>query len=129
MKSKPSTILCIDDDADILDVCQMTLESVGDYTAHTAIGGLAGIELAQTVLPDVILLDYMMPGLDGPATLMRLKGDPMTAHIPVIFVTARVQPSEVAHYKALGVAGVIAKPFNPQTICQDIEALWLNSRA
>jgi CheY-like chemotaxis protein len=66
--------------------------------------------------PDAILLDVMMPGLDGPATLERLRADPATAEIPVLFMTAKAQAGELTRFAALGVAGVIAKPFDPMTV-------------
>jgi CheY-like chemotaxis protein len=76
------------------------------------------------VLPDLILLDVMMPGMDGPATLAELRKLPATAATPVIFMTAKVQTAEVAYYKSIGAIGVIAKPFDPMLLAQQVRTLF-----
>jgi CheY-like chemotaxis protein len=119
------TILYVEDDADIQTVAQIALEVVGGFTlrvcssGHEAIGAAAGGFSA-----DLLLLDVMMPELDGPTTLSGLRQLPATADTPVIFMTAKVQSSEVAHYKSLGAIGVIAKPFDPMTLADEVRALW-----
>ena len=77
--------------------------------------------------PDLILLDVMMPGMDGPSTLKALREQPLTATTPVIFMTAKVQPYEVAEYKRLGALDVIAKPFDPMQLSATINAIWVRS--
>lgn len=83
--------------------------------------------IASAFKPDVILLDVTMPGMDGPATLKTLRQQPRTAAIPVIFMTAKVQADEVAHYKSLGGLDVIAKPFDPMTLSATIRRIWARS--
>ena len=79
--------------------------------------------------PDLILLDVMMPGLSGPSTLERLRADPATAAVPVIFMTAKVQPHEIAEYKTLGALDVIPKPFDPVTLADTVKSIWSRARA
>ncbi|RYY83161.1 MAG: response regulator, partial [Comamonadaceae bacterium] len=74
--------------------------------------------------PDLLLLDVMMPGMDGPTTLARLRERPGTARTPVVFMTAKVQASEIEHYKALGALGVVTKPFDPMGLAAQVQALW-----
>jgi CheY-like chemotaxis protein len=109
-------ILLIDDEPDIREVAQLSLGAVAGWEVLTAGGGAEGIELAATRQPDAILLDVMMPELDGPATLeaLRQRGD--TRAIPVLFMTAKAQAGELSRYASLGVAGVIPKPFDPMTL-------------
>jgi two-component system, OmpR family, response regulator len=113
-------VLLIDDEPDIRTIGQMSLQMVGKWEVLMAASGLEALVLLQTQKPDLILLDVMMPGLDGPATLAKLKQSPGTANIPVIFMTAKVQRQEIEHYLKLGVCGVISKPFDPIQLPQEI---------
>ena len=117
-------ILCIDDDQDILAVAQMALEMVGGFRVITGCDGRKASTLAKEVAADLILLDVMMPEVDGPATLALLQADPQVAPIPVIFMTAKIQPAEIQHYLELGAAGVIAKPFDPMVLAEQIRGIW-----
>ncbi len=117
-------VLCVDDDPDILEVARISLELVGGLRVTSLNSGALCLAQAGTVRPDLILLDVMMPGLDGPATLAAMKADPALQDIPIIFMTARVQPAEVEQYRALGAAGVIPKPFDPMTLADQIKAMW-----
>src|SRR5712691_3090301 len=103
-------ILLIDDEADIREVASLALNTVGEFEVFTAGGGAEGIVQAQRSEPDVILLDVMMPGMDGPSTLAKLREVESTREIPVIFLTAKVQAADQRRYRELGVCGVIAKP-------------------
>ena len=116
-------ILMVDDEPDIRRVGQMSLELVGQFEVVLAGGGEEALELARSERPDVILLDVMMPRLDGPATLGQLRAEPATADIPVIFMTAKVQKHEVQRYLAQGASGVIFKPFDPMTLPQEIRRI------
>ncbi|WP_339874075.1 response regulator [uncultured Brevundimonas sp.] len=117
-------VLCVDDDPDILEVAKISLELVGGLTVTGLDSGTRCLAEAATVRPDLILLDVMMPGLDGPATLMALKADPGLDAMPVVFMTARVQEVEVQQYLAMGAVAVIPKPFNPMTLADQIKAIW-----
>ncbi len=118
------TILCVEDDPDIREIIQMSLELAGDFVVESYGSGEEALRRAAVLLPDLILLDVMMPGYDGPELLAALRRNPATATIPVIFMTAKVQRSDVQHLKALGAAGVIAKPFDPMTLAQEIKSIW-----
>ena len=117
------TVLMVDDEPDIRRVGQMSLELVGQLQVLLAGGGEEAVAMAAREQPDVILLDVMMPTLDGPATLDRLRALPATAGIPVIFMTAKVQRHEVEQYLARGAKGVIFKPFDPMTLPQEISRI------
>jgi CheY-like chemotaxis protein len=121
---KIQSVLYVDDDPDICEVVKTTLRMMADLLVHTAASGQRAIELALEVLPDLVLMDIMMPGLDGPSTLNRMRGNAALAHIPVIFMTAKLLPGEVAHFLRLGAIGVIGKPFDPLTLCDELFALW-----
>ncbi len=116
-------ILHIEDEGDIQEVARIALEDVGGFSVAAASSGSEGLALAARLRPDLILLDVMMPGMDGPATLQALRENPATAGIPVIFMTAKVQRHEVDRYKALGALGVITKPFDPMTLAETVRTL------
>ncbi|WP_339930186.1 response regulator [uncultured Brevundimonas sp.] len=124
MTSVLNHVLCVDDDADILEVVQISLELVGGLTVTGLDSGTRCLAEVVTIQPDLILLDVMMPGMDGPATLMALKAEPELKAIPVIFMTARVQEAEVEQYLALGAVAVIPKPFDPMTLAAQIKTIW-----
>ena len=109
-------ILIVDDEDDIREVAAMSLEAVGGFQILTARSGNDALSIAAAEAPDAILLDVMMPEMDGPTTLQRLRADASTASIPVIFLTAKVQPSERSRFASLGAAAVLAKPFDPLTL-------------
>jgi CheY-like chemotaxis protein len=116
-------VLVIDDEEDIRAVSRMSLERVGGWEVLEADSGPRGVELAGAERPDAILLDAMMPDMDGPATIQQLKGEEATREIPVLFLTAKLQPSERERYVELGAAGVLAKPFDPMTLPDDVAGL------
>lgn len=122
-------VLYVEDDPDIQMVAQMALEVVGGLTLRTCSSGQEAVQAAASFHPDLILLDVMMPGMDGPATLAELRKLPATASTPVVFMTAKVQTAEVTHYKSLGAVGVIAKPFDPMELPQQVRQLWQESQA
>ena len=116
-------VLIIDDDADIRSIARLTLSRVGGIDVIEAAGGLEGVQTAREGKPDVILLDLMMPTMDGLATLAALRAQPATARTPVIFLTANAVGDEVERLTALGAAGVLVKPFDPHTLSDDVRAL------
>jgi CheY-like chemotaxis protein len=110
----PKQILIIDDDNDIREVTRLSLQVTEEWTVTGANGGAAGTLFALSAAPDAILLDVMMPGMDGPTTLRVLQQQGVT--IPVIFLTAKVQPADRQRFMQLGVQGIISKPFDPLTL-------------
>ena len=109
-------MLIVDDDDDIRRIAMLALVGVGGMEVADASGGSEGIRRAREDRPDVILLDMMMPGMDGMATFRALRGDPETSGIPVVFLTAKAMTAEVDRLKALGARGVLIKPFDPMTL-------------
>ncbi|MBI4871610.1 MAG: response regulator [Candidatus Riflebacteria bacterium] len=126
--SSLSRILYVEDEPDIRMVARMALESVGGFTLEVCSSGKEALEKVAAFKPDLILLDVMMPGLDGPATLAALRALETCAKTPVIFMTAKVQPSELARFRALGALEVISKPFDPMTLSAAVTAIWEGAR-
>lgn len=113
-------VLIIDDEERIREVLRTCFVKLAKWDVIVADCGSAGIAKAEAEQPDAILLDVSMPEMDGRATLQKLKDNSSTRAIPVIFLTAKVQPTDKAEYAQLGVAGLITKPFNPVTISQQV---------
>ena len=113
-------ILVIDDDEDIQDVAQVALEVVGGWEVITASSGSEGLRLAASEQPDGILLDVMMPDIDGIATLKQLKANPATQPIPVILLTAKVQSGDRDRFARLDIVGIIAKPFKTMLLAAQV---------
>jgi CheY-like chemotaxis protein len=114
-------ILVVDDEDDIREVATVSLEGVGSHEVLTACCGRDAVEIAAAERPDAILLDVMMPDLDGPSTLALLQQTAETRDIPVIFLTAKAQDTDIRALEQLGVAAVLVKPFDPMTLAADIE--------
>ena len=121
-------VLIIDDEADIRRVARLSLVKIGGMEVLDAASGAEGTRTAAAETPDAILLDVMMPGLDGPATLHALRADPRTAAIPVVFLTAKAMPEEVRRLLAMGVHGVLNKPFDPMTLPSQLRAALAPAR-
>jgi two-component system OmpR family response regulator len=117
------TVLLVDDQEDIRRIGELSLTEVGGLRVVVAGSGKDALLRVVEQKIDLILLDVTMPGLDGPATLAKLREDAAAQHIPVIFMTAKVQERELVHYRSLGVLGVIAKPFDPMTLADQIRKL------
>ena len=116
-------ILLIDDDADIREIAAVSLSLDSELSVRGCASGEEGLVAAIEYSPDLILLDVIMPFMDGPTTLARLRGNPVSASIPVIFMTARAQTREIEQFKSLGAVGVIAKPFDPMTLAGLVRGL------
>lgn len=117
-------ILHVEDDPSIQAVARVALEVVGGFRVLSCLSGQEALDQVQGFAPDFILLDVMMPGMDGPTTLGELRKLVPFASTPAIFMTAKVQPSEVAGYKAIGAVDVIPKPFDPMTLSTQVQAIW-----
>lgn len=113
-------VLVIDDEDDIREVAQLSLEAVAGWEVYSASSGSEGLRVAAERLPDAILLDVMMPEMDGPSTFRALQAQPSTAGIPVILLTAKVQASDRSRFEGLGVSGVLTKPFDPMELARQV---------
>jgi two-component system, OmpR family, response regulator len=118
------SVLYVDDDSDICSVVQATLRLVPGLDVQTADSGERAIDLAYELRPDLVLMDVMMPGLDGPSTFKRMRESALLTKIPVIFMTAKVLPAEIAQLLQLGAIGVIVKPFDPLKLYGELFSLW-----
>jgi len=117
-------ILYVEDEPDIREIVRLSLENVGKFTVAVCDSGKAAIEVAPSFKPDLVLLDIMMPDMDGTRTLQALRALPQTARTPVIFFTAKVQPGDLEQYRQLGALDVIFKPFDPMRLPADIKRIW-----
>lgn len=120
---KPQCILVIDDEDILRELIQLTLETLAGWEVLSVDSGEKGIILAQTRQPDAILLDIMMPGMDGIETFKQLQSHPKTAKIPTILLTAKAQSSREKNLMKLGVKGLICKPFNATELVNDIKKI------
>jgi len=116
-------ILIIDDEDDIREVAALSLETVADWEVEVARSGAEGLAMAVASQPEAILLDVMMPGMDGPTTFRELRKNPATAHIPVLLLTAKVQNTDQRRFADLGVEAVLFKPFDPLTLSAQISQI------
>lgn len=116
-------VLIIDDEEDIRSIASMSLGILGGIDVIEADGGEEGISKAASENPDAILLDMMMPGLDGPSTLARLQENEATKNIPVVFLTARAMSSEMERLKQMGATGVLTKPFDPTELANQLKQI------
>jgi two-component system OmpR family response regulator len=117
-------ILYVEDEADIQTIAVTVLESIGGFAVIACSSGMQALQAAPGANADLILLDVMMPQMDGPATLKALRQILQTAATPVVFMTAKVQASEIAHFRSLGALDVIPKPFDPMTLSDQINEIW-----
>lgn len=125
--SNLNRILFVEDEADIQAVAKIALENVGNFELEICSSGDEALAVAKDFLPELFLLDVMMPGKDGPSTLKALRKIAQLSDIPVIFMTAKVQKNEIEGLINLGALDVIAKPFDPMTLAAQINSIWLQS--
>lgn len=117
-------ILCVDDEEDILQVARLSLEAVGGFKVSLCHGSTDAVAKARELKPDLVLLDVMMPVMDGPTTLAHLHAADGCADVPVIFMTAKARPDELSALLELGALGVISKPFDPMTLASEVRSIW-----
>lgn len=115
-------VVLIDDDPDLRKLVKLTLEFTAGWDVVTAPDGREGVETVRRVLPDVAVVDLMMPGMDGYEVCARLCADPATAGVPVVFLTARQELDE-ARIRASGARGVVVKPFQPDSLAEELRRL------
>jgi len=117
-------VLTVDDDPYLQEILVCVLEEVGGFTVKSCASGKDALECVEAFMPELILLDVMMPDMDGPTTMLRMRQIPALAKIPVVFVTAKAGPKDVESYRALGAAAVIPKPFDGLKLPDQIRAIW-----
>jgi two-component system, OmpR family, response regulator len=117
-------IMLVEDDPDIRIVARLALVDLAGFELAVCGSGREALDTAPAFAPDLILLDVMMPELDGPSTLRELRRDSSLSATPVIFMTAKAQPEEVAEYRSLGALDVIVKPFDPMALGDQIRRIW-----
>lgn len=117
-------ILYVEDEPDIQAVAKLALEQVGRFTLEVCSSGREALDKAEKFAPQLMLLDVMMPEMDGPTTLKLLRGIAGLEDIPAIFMTARVQPHELQEYIDMGAIDVVAKPFDPMMLSNQIREIW-----
>lgn len=115
--------LYVDDDADIATVVELCLELDSDFKVDSVRSGKEALHIAELWKPNVILLDYMMPEMDGPTTFRHLRKNETTADIPVIFVTAKSMQEDIDMLLGMGATGVVSKPFDPTTLAKDVKTM------
>jgi two-component system, OmpR family, response regulator len=119
-----SRIMYVDDDPDLRAIAEISLRDLSGFTVELCGSGEEALQKAAAFNPQIVLLDVMMPGMDGIETFKRLQEFPQTANTPIVFVSAKVQSQEVHAYLALGAAGVIPKPFDPLALGEQARSLW-----
>ena len=124
MVPEPNKNLMVEDEADIQNVAKLALESVGNFTVHICSSGSDAVAELPGFDPDIILLDVMMPGMDGPDTFKAIRRLGGYESLPIIFMTAKVMETDREYYHSLGASGVIAKPFDPMTLSDQIREIW-----
>lgn len=124
INSQLQRILYVEDEDDIRAVAELALVNVAGFELRTCASGAEALDAAESFAPDLLLLDVMMPDMDGPATLRALRQIPSLAETPAVFMTAKVQPDEVSRYLELGAVDVIAKPFDPMSLGDQLRNVW-----
>ena len=125
MPERPLTRVCyVEDDEDIQRIVRLSLEKVGKMTVEVVSDPTAAIEAIRQFRPDLVMLDWMMPGMDGPTLFRQMKLRPETSALPVVFITAKASQKELDELMAMGAAGAISKPFSPKDLPQQLRAIW-----
>jgi CheY-like chemotaxis protein len=123
--SRPlNRILYVEDEEDIRRIARLALERFGKFTVEVVGDPLAAMDAIAAFGPDLVLLDWMMPGMDGPTLFRRMKENERTRNLPVVFITAKASAVELNELKQLGAAGTISKPFAPKELPEQLRAIW-----
>lgn len=125
MPDRPLTKICyVEDDDDIRRIVRVSLERIGKMTVEVVGDPMLAIEAMKKSVPDLVMLDWMMPGMDGPTLFKKMKEHPETAALPVVFITAKASQSELDDLVRMGAVGTISKPFNPKDLPDQLRAIW-----
>lgn len=119
-----SDILMVEDDQDIQLIAKLALETIGKFNIEICNNGIEALEKLKEFKPQLILLDVMMPKMDGPTTLKKIRNELQLTHIPIIFMTAKVQKSEIEEYLEIGASEVITKPFDPMSLPEKLKEVY-----
>ena len=125
MPAQPLTrILCVEDDDDIRRILRLSLEKIGHMTVELVADPARAIDQMIAFRPELVMLDWMMPGIDGPTLLRQMRDNPATRALPVVFVTAKASLRELAELRERGAAGALSKPFAPKDLPEQLRAIW-----
>jgi len=125
MPERPLNRICyVEDDEDIQRIVRLSLEKIGKMTVEVVGNPMVAIEAMIRFGPDLVMLDWMMPGLDGPALYRKMKEKPETSALPVVFITAKASPKELEELTHMGAAGTISKPFSPRDLPDQLREIW-----
>jgi len=125
MPDRPLVRVCyVEDDEDIQRIVRMSLERLGKMTLEIVTDPLKAIDAMVAFKPDLVMLDWMMPGMDGPTLFRKMKENPATSNLPVVFITAKASSVEMNELRALGAAGAISKPFSPKDLPDQLRSVW-----
>jgi CheY-like chemotaxis protein len=125
MNARPlHRILHVEDEPDIRTIAKMALEALGGFEVQSCVSGEEAVAKGPAFKPDLVLLDVMMPGIDGPTTFGELRKIEALRTTPVVFMTAKAQAHEIERLKSLGAVDVVVKPFDPEQLCQQLNAIW-----
>jgi two-component system OmpR family response regulator len=125
MPDRPLTKICyVEDDEDIQRIVRMSLERIGKMTVEVVSDPMVAIDAMKKFSPDLAMLDWMMPGMDGPTLFKKMKEHPETAGLPVVFITAKASQAELDDLVRMGAAGTISKPFNPKDLPEQLREIW-----
>ncbi|NVJ93659.1 MAG: response regulator [Methylocystaceae bacterium] len=128
MGAELKKILYVEDEPDIRDIAKLVLEKVGGYEVLAVEGGHEALDKIFEFNPDMVLLDAMMPEMDGPTTFKEIRKIPVYKKTPIAFLTAKLMESDIASFLELGAIGVIAKPFDPMTLSNQVSDLWSEAK-
>ena len=117
-------VLCVEDDDDIRRILRLSLEKIGRMSVELVADPTRAIDSMIASRPQLVMLDWMMPGIDGPALFRKMRENPDTRAMPVVFITAKASQRELAELRALGAAGAISKPFAPKDLPDQLRAIW-----
>lgn len=127
MPTSPLNRICyVEDDEDIQRIVRMSLERVGKMTVQVVGDPTQAIEAMKAFKPDLVMLDWMMPGMDGPTLFRKMRETSEVKHLPVVFITAKASSSEMDELRAMGAAGAISKPFSPKDLPDQLRSIWIN---
>jgi two-component system, OmpR family, response regulator len=125
MPDRPLQRICyVEDDEDIQRIVRVSLERVGKMTVEVVTDSMKAIDVITAFKPDLVMLDWMMPGMDGPALFRKMKTEPEVSALPVVFITAKATQRDTDELLSLGAAGVLSKPFSPKDLPEQLRTIW-----